>query len=328
MPKKNSIDFDVIIVGGGAAGLTAALFGSRRGLRTLVVTQDIGGQAATTDEVENYPGVDLIDGPTLMRRFRLQAETFGAQIVFDEVTKVVTDKNNPPLFTVSSRLHDWTAHAVIMAEGLSRQHLNVPGETELYKKGVVYTASEEAGNYKNKVCAVIGGGNSAAQAALLLAEVCKKVYIIHRRDVFSPETVLLERIKKHSNISLVLNSAVTKINGKKRVESIDIQNLSNSSVSNLILHGVFIEIGFIVKKDLVRDLAEINDRGNIVINARNETSVPGLFAAGDVSSITYKQIVISAGEGAKAAMSAQKFLQSKGLVKAVVTDWGRVSQTK
>lgn len=331
MADRSKTDYDVIIVGGGPAGMTAALFACRRALRTLVVTQDIGGQAGTTDEIENYPGVDLIDGPTLMGKFRAQAETFGAEFYFEEATAIKPDvahADKAPIFEVATKTKKWRCFAVIMANGLTRRHLGIPGEEEFYGKGVVYTASEEAEKYKDKVCAVVGGGNSAAQAALLLAEVCTKVYLIHRRDEFRAEATQMERMKKHNTIDLLLDCEVAKINGRDWVQSISCVNNKTNEQRELSVDGIFIEVGFIVKKDLLQGLAETNERGNLVINAKNETTRPGLLAAGDISSITYKQIVISAGEGAKAAMTAQKYLQTHGLIKAVVTDWGRIAKQK
>ncbi|MFC1663111.1 NAD(P)/FAD-dependent oxidoreductase [Patescibacteria group bacterium] len=326
------VKHDVVIVGGGAAGLTAALFSARRGLRTLVVSQDIGGQAATTDEIENYPGVEFIDGPTLMKRVRSQSEDFGAEYFFDQVTNVkstIPGGDVVPIFTTIGKTKTWKSYAVILAYGLTRRHLGVPGEEELYGKGVVYTASEEAHKFRDKTVAVIGGGNSAAQATLLLAEICPKVYLIHRRNEFSAEKILLERMKKHNNIEKILTCEVEKIDGQDTVESITIIGCDDPNDKKEIkVDGIFIEVGFTVKKDIVSSDVKVNARGNIIISQDNETSLPGLFAAGDVTSINYKQIIVSAGEGAKAAMTAQKYLQTNGLVKGTTIDWGRANKNK
>lgn len=324
MDQASKTDHDVIIVGGGAAGLTAALFAARRGLRTLVITQDIGGQASTTTVIENYPGIERIDGPVLMQQFRRQAEAVGASIFFDEIIGIGSQGTAPTAtFTVAGRKQSWTCLSVILTQGLTRQYLNVPGEKEMYAKGVSYSAAEDAPTYKDKVVAVIGGGNAAAQAVLAASPWCKTVYLIHRRAIFDPEVALLERLKKCSNVIAVPESHITKINGIEIVTGVIVEHLQTHEQQTIPVAAVFVETGFAVKKELVRDLAETTDRGTIVINDHNQTSVPGLFAAGDVSSVPFRQIVISAGEGAKAALTAQKYLQTRGLIKAVAADWGQ-----
>lgn len=316
--------YDTIIVGGGAAGLTAALYASRRAMKTLLVSQDIGGQAATTNEIENYPGVDFVDGPSLMSRFKGQGEKFGVQFVFAEVTKVekTNDAESKPIFYISTPTDTYTGHTVILAYGLTHRHLGVPGEKELGGRGVSYCATCDAPLYRGKTVAVVGGGNSAVDAALLLAKLCPKVYLVHRRQDFRAEAVLVEQLKQ-PQIELVLDSEVKEIKGEARVGSLVVYNVNDKSQEReLAVQGVFVEVGFVVNSKLIEGLVELDQRKQIKISMDAETSAPGIFAAGDITTISYKQIVISSGWGATAALKAYEYLQKVRGFRGVSTDWG------
>ncbi len=324
MNISNQELYDVIIVGAGAAGMTAALYASRRAMRTLVITQDIGGQAATTNEIENYPGVDLIDGPTLMNKFKNQAEKFGAIFNYAEVRVIEKklDNDNKPVFWVKTNIQEFQSHSLILAYGLTHRHLGVPGEKEFGGKGVSYCATCDAPLFRGKTVAVVGGGNSAVDAALLLAKICPKVYLIHRSENFRAEAVLVEQLKQ-DHIELILNSEVKEIKGEMVVKSLLLVDVNDRTKEREIFtDGVFIEVGYVVNSQIIQGLVELDERQQIKINLDAETSEPGIFAAGDITTISYKQIVISAGWGATAALKAYEYLQKARGFRGVNIDWG------
>lgn len=316
--------YDTIIVGAGAAGLTAAIYTSRRAMKTLVISQDVGGQAATTNEIENYPGVDFSDGPSMMNKFKAQGEKFGAQFVFAEVTKVeqAHDAEGKPLFFVSTPTERFTGHTVILAYGLTHRHLGVPGEKELGGRGVSYCATCDAPLFKGKAVAVVGGGNSAVDAVLLLAKLCPKVYLVHRRAEFRAEAFLLEQLKQ-PQVELVLDSEVKEIKGEGRVGSLVVYDVNDTAKEReLPVQGIFVEVGFVVNSKLIEGLVELDQRKQVKISMDAETSTPGIFAAGDITTISYKQIIVSAGWGATAALKAYEYLQKTRGFRGVSIDWG------
>ncbi len=308
------------MVGAGPAGLTAALYAARRGLSVVVLSQDIGGQASTTAEIENYPGVDPIDGLELMTRFQRQAERAGAQVRIEEVIQIEKDDNG---FTVKTHLGDYQSQTVILAYGLTHRHLDIPGEEKFSGRGVSYCATCDAPLFKGKPTVVVGGGNSAMDAALLLSNFSPHVTIITHHSEFHGERVLIDQLAATPNLKIYTNAKALRINGEKSLESIEIEH--GGQPVTIPTAGVFVEIGYTVNPKLVKDITDLDERHQIVIDPQtNGTSVPGLFAAGDVTTIAQKQIVISAGEGAKAALSAHQYLQSLGHVPvAGKVDWGR-----
>ncbi len=310
--------YDIIIVGGAPAGLTAAIYSSRRAMKTLIVTQDIGGQTATTPEIENYPGfTEKIEGIKLMDNFKKQAEKTGTEFVFEEVKVVIKEGNG---FKVKTNTKEFKTKSVILAFGLTHRHLGIPGEEKFGGKGVSYCATCDAPLFKTKDVAVVGGGNSALDAALLLSKIANKVYLVHRRNEFKGERILIDRVIATENIEIVYNSKVKEIKGEILVTKLVVEDINDESkIREIDLQGIFVEIGFQVKGDLVEGLVDLDDRKQIMVNKNCETSTPGIFGAGDVTDIEYKQIVISAGEGAKAALSANKYINS-GKIHGV--DWG------
>lgn len=311
--------YDVIIIGGGAAGLTAALYAARRRLKTLVLSQDIGGQAATTADIENYPGFDMVDGLELMTKFQRQAEKFGAEVKIEEVQKIERAADD---FRVISSLGSYEGHAVILSFGLTHKHLGVPGEAEHIGKGVSYCATCDAPLFKGKPVVVVGGGNSAMDAALLLARLCPEVHLLTKNDGLRGERVLVDRVAESSSIKVQYGVNITKVLGGDRVSGVVVTNPGGIE-QQLAVAGVFVEIGFTINASLIKDMVELDQRKQVIISDDNGTSIPGMFAAGDVTTIDQKQIVISAGEGAKAALAANQYLQARGLVKkSVKIDWG------
>jgi len=306
--------YDVIVIGGGPSGLTSAIYTTRRSLKTLVISKDIGGQASLTDDIENYPGFNHIGGIELMQKFQEQAKNSGAEFLFEEVIELKKEKEVFIIKTVDDK--ELKAKAIILAFGLTPRNLNVPGEKELTGRGVSYCATCDGPLYKEKEVVVVGGGNSALDAAEYLSRESKKVYLIHRRNKFTGEQVLIDQVKEKDNIELILNSEVKELKGGDRLESV-VYNIGEER-NELNVDGTFIEIGHVAKTDWVKNLVDLTERKEIKISIDCETKTPGLFAAGDITEITYKQVVISAGEGSKAALQAYKYLQGTA---GLVPDW-------
>ncbi len=315
----DSTTYDVIIIGAGPAGLTAALYTTRRSLKTLIISKDLGGQASLTDDIENWPGVKHTGGIELMEKFQEQAKIYGTKFLFKEVIDIKKEKK---LFIIKTVDEEETkARTVILCFGLTPRNLKVPGEKELAAKGVSYCATCDGPLFKNKIVAVVGGGNSALDAAEYLSRESSKVYLIHRKDTFNGEQILIDQVKKIDNIELILNSNVKEIKGENVVNSlVYISGEGKEGEKEIKVSGIFIEIGHIATTDWLRDLVELTDRKEIKISSDCETKTPGLFAAGDITQITYKQIVISAGEGCKAALQAYKYIQGTPII---LPDWDK-----
>ncbi len=311
--------YDVIIIGGGAAGLTAALYSARQGLKTLVVTMDIGGQAILTPHIENYPGINAISGLELAERIREQAESFGAEFIYDKATKIEkTDDNIFLIHTRGSGTHE--ALAVILAFGKTPRPLGVPGEEKLVGKGVSYCAVCDAPLFRGKRVIVVGAGDPAAEAALLLCRYGNTVSIIQRSSTVVVNEQLMSECMKNK-IEVMTNTVVKEIKGDVKVEAVVLQNIKTGEEREIKVDGVFVEMGYIAQTDWVKDLVGLNNNGEIVTNKLAETSHPGIFAAGDVTDMPYKQFIISAGEGAVAALSAYNYVARLRGKPAVKTDW-------
>ncbi|MEM5834703.1 MAG: FAD-dependent oxidoreductase [Candidatus Aenigmatarchaeota archaeon] len=316
--------YDVIIIGGAAAGLTAGIYAGRRKLKTLILTKDIGGQASLAFQVENYPGFLKISGFELMQKFYQQAINSGAEVIFEEVLEIKEKGKN---YLVKTASKEYETKAVILAFGKTPRSLNVPGEKEFLGKGVSYCAVCDLPLFKGKTIAVIGGGNSALDAALNGSEIASKVYLIHRRKEFRGFEELVEKVKEKKNVEFVLDSVVKEIKGEKFVEAIIVKNVLTEEEREIKVDGVFVEIGFETKIDFVRELVKIDQNNQIVVNKKCETFYPnsdkirpGIFAAGDLTDNPFKQIITSAAEGAKAALQAYNYI--KGIDVPVTTDWG------
>lgn len=311
--------YDVIIIGGASAGLTAAIYASRRALKTLVITKDIGGQLSTTPDVENYPGFDMIEGWTLSNKFKEQAEKFGAQIKFAEVTAV---KRNGDDFIVVSHATEYHTRSVILAFGKTPRNLDVPGEKQLQGKGVSYCATCDMPLYKGKTVVVVGGGNSAIDGAIHGSDLAEKLYLVHRRDQFRAEEVLVARLMSKKNVEIIYNSVAKEIKGDSRVSSLVITDVNTGAERELTVDGVFVEVGYVVKAEFIKGLVDMTERSEIITDKHMMTSVDGIFAAGDVTVSPYKQAVISAGEGCVAALACYEYLMRKEGKRAVMVDWG------
>jgi thioredoxin-disulfide reductase len=298
---------DTIIIGAGPAGLTAAIYAARKKLKTLVLSKDLGGQLARASEIENYPGLGSIPGLDLIKRFEAQAKAFGAEIEYQDVVAI---KEKGKLFEVHTTSRKHECKTLILALGKTPRDLNILGENKFKGKGVSYCPTCDAPLFKNKIVAVVGGGNSAFDAVQLLSRFARKVYLVHRRNEFRGDETGVDKIKKLENVELILSSSPTEIKGDKFVKSLVISNVETGKRKELQLDGIFVEFGWLANPGLVKHLVRLDKNNQILINDRCETSHRGIFAAGDITTTPYKQVVIAAGEGAKAALSAYGFLKN------------------
>ncbi len=300
----------LIIIGAGPAGLSAALYAARADLDPLVFTgMELGGQVAVTNTIENYPGFpDGVGGSELGELFQKQAEKFGARLEFDSVTEV---KLGEQPFIVKTYGKKYSAEVLILATGASSVHLNVPGETELVGRGVSYCATCDGWFFKGKEVVVVGGGDSALEEALFLTRFATKVRIVHRRDEFRGGALLQKRVRENEKIELVFDSVVEKILGEEKVEAVILKNVKSGTVSQLATDGVFVFIGHSPNTALYKGQLEMNDKDFLVIDDKMQTSIPGVFAAGEIADMNYKQVITSAGMGAAAAIQATRYLENK-----------------
>jgi len=299
--------YDLIIVGGGPAGLAAAVYAARKLLSTLLITRDIGGQVNWTMGVENYLGYQLIEGPELISKFQRQVEKFpiDRKVGYD-VSRI--EKTEEAFQVIAENGEKFEGKAVLVATGKRPRRLNVPGETEFVGRGVTYCAVCDGPVFAGQRVAVIGGGNSALEAALDMVKVAEWVELVSITPL-TGDPILIERLSQAQNLTVFLEHEVVSITGSKFVEGIAIKHLGTEDSVQLDVSGVFIEIGLEPNSNLVKGLVQLNERGEIPVNCPSETPVKGLFAAGDVTTVPEKQIVIAAGEGAKAALQAHRYLQ-------------------
>lgn len=309
-PHEKIEHYDVLILGAGPAGLTAALYAARYNLKTAVVAKSIGGTANLAGEVENWPGF-MGSGKELMKKFHEQAEHFGAKFLEAEVTNVEKDENGFVLEINKKELH---GKALIIALGTEHRKLDIEGEKEFLGKGVSYCATCDGLFFKNKKVAVVGGADSAAKAALYLGDICEKVYVIYRREELRCEPINLEKLKSHKNIEIIYHSNPKKISGDKKVESLELlkqEPNKKDETLKLKVDGVFVSIGATPVVDIVENLNLDIDCGFIKTDCDGRTSIKGLFAAGDVSNNNLKQIVTAAGEGAISAKATYDYLKNE-----------------
>lgn len=297
---------DIVIIGGGIAGLTAALYVQRAGLSCAVLEKNVcGGQIVQSGEVENYPGIASIDGPTLSMQVWQQATAQGAEVLFDAAAELSLEGETKTVTTVSGEKIE--AKAVIWAGGVVRRLLGCEGERELTGSGVSYCAACDGAFFRGKTVAVVGGGNTALEDALVLSKLCEKVYLIHRRDAFRGEAVLAQAVRECENIELVLNAQVTAIKGEGKVSSIDVA-FADGGKRNIGLSGVFVAIGLIPDTKLLEGIAPLDEGGYVIAGEDGVTEVKGFFAAGDCRTKKLRQLVTAASDGANAAVSAQEYI--------------------
>jgi len=306
---------DVIIVGGGAAAMSAAIYSARKKLSTLIITDEFGGQTSLQPEICNYPGFLEKDGYVLMKNMRKQTDDLGVEIkeTADGIQEVsFRDDHGKEIFTLKDKNGNiYEGRSVIIASGKKPRKLGVPGEDEFYNKGVTYCATCDAPLFGGKTVAVVGGGNTGLDSALLLSKYADKVYVLESSDKIKGDQVTQDKLKESGLTEFLINAEMKEIKGKKFVNAIVYKDKTSGEERELAVDGVFIAIGMIPNSDFLKGVCDLNQWGEVVISPRtNATSHVGVFAAGDITDVSEKQTVIAAGEGAKAALQCYKWLNS------------------
>ncbi len=301
--------YDLIIIGSGPAGMTAGIYAARREMKTLIIGKEVGGQLIWANEIDNYPGFEKISSFELISRIKKQTLSFGVEMKDDEVKKI--ERAVDGHFRLYTNRETFESKTVIIAMGLEPRRLAVPGEVEFGGKGVSYCANCDGPFYKNKNVCVVGGGNSALDAAEVLSKIATRVYLIHRSESFCAFDVLVEEVKSRQNIEILMDTEIKEIAGGQKVEKVRAHNNKTGEDRDLAVEGVFVEVGRIASTDLVADLTERNDKRQIIVNSKAETNVPGLFAAGDVTDCEFKQITVAMGQATIAALNAYQYIQMK-----------------
>lgn len=299
----------MIIIGAGPAGMTAAVYVARKKLNTLLISYDVGGQPLATAGVENYMGYQFIEGPELMQKFEEQVKQFPSDVEIKIGQRAESVSRIDGGFEVrSDKGETYQAKSVIFATGKRYRQLNVPGEKKLLGRGVTYCAICDGPLFAGEKVAVIGGGNSALEAAESMIKIAQQVYLISLTPL-TGDQILIDKVTGASNLAIFLEHEVLGIEGESRVEGMKIRDLKSKQERELRVNGIFIEIGLVPNSEAIKGLTSLNRLGEVEVNCANETDVPGLFAAGDVTNVPEKQIVVAAGEGAKAALQAHRYLQ-------------------
>lgn len=295
--------YDLIIIGAGPAGITAGVYAARKKMDFLVITKDIGGQAAWSGDIENYTGYQFITGPELAEKFEEHMRKFGIQLKENE--EVAELQKTGDKISIKTDKAEYMTKAAIIASGKRVKELGVAGEKEFRNRGLTYCATCDAPLFTDMDVAVIGGGNSALDAALQLMKIAKHVYIINNTAGLSGDAIMQEELNSSNKVTVLNNSRVTEVIGDKMVNAIKVERAGKEE--KLAVQGIFVEIGLIPNSEFAKGV-EKNQKGEIKVNSFNETNVEGIFAAGDVTDVPEKQIIIAAGEGSKATLSAFRYL--------------------
>ncbi|MBU4338097.1 FAD-dependent oxidoreductase [Patescibacteria group bacterium] len=300
--------YDLIILGAGPAGLAASIYASYHKLSHLVIGDIIGGTATEAVKIKNWPGTEMISGVELMQKFQYHAEGLGGKIV---QAKIAGLKKGEEYFEINTNSENYQAKAILVALGTRRRKMNIPGEDKFLGKGVSYCATCDSMFFKNKTVSVVGGGNSAAMAASLLAEHASKVFLIYRGAELRCEPATVDQLKANSKISIIYNTNVLEVNGDKKVESIILDNDYQDS-KILKVDGIFVEIGAMPSSDLLNELGvKLNEQGYVAVDQWGKTNVSGVYAAGDIISNTpgFNQIITASADGATAINAVYKYLK-------------------
>ena len=298
--------WDVAVVGGGPAGLSAALYAARKSLSTILIALDLGGQVGITHLVTNYPGLSVVEGPELVRLMFEQAYMYGLErLIGERVQNIRVDGRAKILELASGK--EVKARSVIVASGAQKRRLEIPGEREFAGRGVVYCSTCDGPFYRDKTIAIVGGGNSALEAAIEMSGIAKKVHVVSRGP-WSGDEVLKDKARSSPGVTSLEGYEPVEITGGEVVEKFVARDVATGKTRSLKVDGVFIEVGLSPNSDLLLDLAHTNQRGEVVVDGMGDTGVRGVFAAGDVTAVKEKQIVIAAGDGARAALAAFDYL--------------------
>lgn len=300
--------YDLIIIGASAAGAAASVYAARRSLNFVVVSKDIGGEVATSGEIENWPGTIHTDGFTLAEDFK--KHMLANNVKIDEgwgVEKITNNANTQTVFASKGKeKKEYETKAIIVASGIHPRHLGVPGEKELYGRGVTYCTVCDGPLYKNKITTTIGGGNSALESALMMSELAKKVYVVNKNAQFKGDQILIDKLVAKENVEIIYEVITKEITGKEKVDSV-IYTDKTGKENSITTDGVMVHIGMTPNSDFI-DCVNKDNFKQVIVDTRCATNCAGIFAAGDVTNVAYKQIAIAAGQGVTAALSAIEYI--------------------
>ena len=300
--------YDIVVVGGGPAGLAATVYAARKQLRTLLISRDVGGQINLTLGIENYLGYQFVEGPELIQKFQEQVAQFPIdQKIGPSVTSIKKVKNGFTVRTDEGKVYP--SRSVLYTAGKRPRTLNVPGERAFTGRGVSYCAICDGPVFAGQKVVIVGGGNSALEAALDMLKIAEHVDLVSLTPLTGDDVLIKKLPAKSQKLSLYLEHETLAISGDVLADGIEIRDTATGEVKRLAVTGVFIEIGMVPNSGLLKELTRLNELGEVIVSKSGETGVPGLFAAGDVTDVPEKQIVVSAGEGAKAALTAHRYLQ-------------------
>ena len=314
--EKNT-QYDLIILGAGPAGMTAAVYAARKQIKFLIITKDIGGQATWSSGIDNYLGFRFISGAELVAKFQEHLESFKIDIQYLNITSLKHSDDTFIVETDDSQI--FTSRAVILATGKSPQLLKVKGEQEYRGRGVVYCATCDGPIFSGLPVAVVGGGNSGFDAAIQLMKICPKVYLIESIGEIKADEVMQRQVKANPNVEILTCTSVSEIHGDETgyVDYIVVKDIKNGSERKLDVKGIFIEIGLAPNTAFLKNLVTLNERGEVIVDCAGRTAIAGLYAAGDVTDVPEKQIIVAAGDGAKSALGAYSYLVRH----PIVTEW-------
>lgn len=298
--------YDIIIIGSGIAGLTSAIYALNNKRKVLILeSQTYGGQIINSNIINNYPGFLEISGFDLMTNIYNQVKNLGGVIKYEEVLEITKNKK------VITKNETYEAKSIIISTGLSPRKLNLENEDKFIGKGISYCATCDGSFYKDKVVMVVGGGNTAIEDVIYLSNICKKVYLVYRRKELRKDVNLTEKVKELSNVEIIYNSNIEKLNGDESLNSVDIINKDTGKITNIIIDGLFVAIGKIPSGNIFKDLLNVTENGYIITDEDCHTNIDGIYAAGDIRKKRLRQLVTAASDGAIAAIEAIKYINKK-----------------
>ncbi|RJQ32760.1 hypothetical protein C4572_00460 [Candidatus Parcubacteria bacterium] len=302
--------YDLIIIGGATSGLTAGIYAARKKLNAIIVTREVGGQTLLTETIENFPGFEKISGPELIARMETQVKKLKLPVIKTGISSL--EKTADGQFVAKTDKGDeMKAKAIIVTTGKNPRRLDVPGEKEFENKGVVYCSTCDAPLFGGKTVAVAGGGNSGLNAAYDLLKYAVKIYVMEAGGRIIGDEVLQDKLKESGIVEFMTNVDIKEIAGRNFVDKVVYLDKKNGQTGELAVQGVFVNVGWVPATGFLKGVVDLNDYGEIIIDPANQTSTPGIFAAGDATNVKYKQCIIAAGEGAKAALAAYDYLKLK-----------------